>query len=78
MDPQKDYVDLSRSFFEIELCLKMANGDNVVEATRLWPTNNLAHTLFKQNNVRLNVTLISPQTDTYHYIPRNIAQLQQR
>ena len=29
--------------------------------------NNLAHTLFKQINVRLNGTLISPQTDTYHY-----------
>ena len=28
--------------------------------------NNLAHTLFKQINVRLNGTLISPQTDTYH------------
>ena len=67
VDPQEDYVDLSRSFFEIELALKLANGDNVVEATRLWPTNNLAHTLFKQVSVRLNGTLISPQTDTYHY-----------
>ena len=28
--------------------------------------NNLVHTLFKQINVRLNDTLISPQTDTYH------------
>ena len=67
VDPQEDYVDLSRSFFEIELALKLANGDNVVEATRLWPTNNLAHTLFKQISVRLNGTLISPQTDNYHY-----------
>ena len=67
VDPQEDYMDLSRSFFEIELALKLANGNNVVEATRLWPTNNLAHTLFKQISVRLNGTLISPQTDTYHY-----------
>jgi len=67
VDRQEDYVDLSRSFFEIELALKLANGDNVVETTRLWPTNNLAHTLFKQISVRLNGTLISPQTDTYHY-----------
>ena len=29
--------------------------------------NNLAHSLFKQINARLNGTLISPQTDTYHY-----------
>jgi len=67
VDPQEDYVDLSRSFFEIELALKLANGDNIVEATRLWPTKNLAHTIFKQISVRLNGTLISLQTDTYHY-----------
>ena len=30
------------------------------------PANNLVHTLFKQINVRLNGTLIGPQTDTYH------------
>ena len=67
VDPQEDYVHLSRSFFEIELAIKLANGGNVVVATRLWPTNNLAHTLFKQVSVRLNGTLFSPQTDTYHY-----------
>ena len=67
VDPQEDYVDLSRSFFEVELALRLINGDNVVEATRLWLTNDLAHTLFKQISVRLNGTLISPQIDTYHY-----------
>ena len=49
------------------MALKLANGDNVVEATRLWPINSLAHTLFTQISVRLNDTLIRPQTDTYHY-----------
>ena len=29
--------------------------------------NNIAHSIFKQISVRLNGTLISPQTDTYHY-----------
>ena len=29
--------------------------------------SNIAHSLFKQISVRLNGTLISPQTDTYHY-----------
>ena len=58
MDPQEDYLDLSRSFFEIELALKLANGDNVVKATRLWS---------KTISVRLNSTLISPQTYAYHY-----------
>ena len=49
------------------MALKLANGDNVVEATRLWPMNSLAHTLFTQISARLNGTLISPQTNTYHY-----------
>ena len=39
----------------------MAAADN------LSPINNLAHTMLKQISVRLNGTLISPQTDTYHY-----------
>ena len=45
VDPQEDYLDLSRSFFEIELALKLANGNNVVKDTRLWPTNNLADSM---------------------------------
>ena len=67
MDPQEGYVDLSRSFLEIELALKVENGDNVEEVTELWPTKNTAHTLFKQISKGLNGTFISPQTDTYHY-----------
>lgn len=32
MDPLEDYVDLSWSFFEIELTFKQANGDNIAAA----------------------------------------------
>ena len=67
VDPQEDYIDLSRSYFEIELKLKKNDNGNVTAADKLWPVNNLAHSLFKQISVRLNGTLISPQTDTYHY-----------
>ena len=67
IDPQEDYVDLSRSYFEIELSLKKAGGGNVVAAENTFLGNNIAHSLFKQISVRLNNTLISPQTDTYHY-----------
>ena len=64
-----DFVDLNRSYFFIELNLKkgtdsstdLASGDNV------YVTNNLAHNLIKQFNIRLNGTLISPQSDTYPY-----------
>ena len=67
IDPQEDYVDLSRSYFEIELSLKKAGGGNVLAAENTFLVNNIAHSLFKQISVRLNNTLISPQTDTYHY-----------
>lgn len=55
VDPQEDYVDLSRSYFEVELALKKA----AVGIRKSVPVNNPAHTLFKQ-------IIISPQTDTYH------------
>ena len=68
IDPQEDYVDLSCSYFEIELRLQKATGaGNVVAAENTFLVNNIAHSLSKQINVRLNNTLISPQTDTYHY-----------
>ena len=55
------------SYFEIELQLKKDDNGNVEAAGKLWPVNNLTHSLFKQISVCLNGTLISPQTDTYHY-----------
>ena len=67
IDAQADFIDLSRSYFQIELGLKKANGDDLVVDETLWPVNNLAHSLFKQINVRLNGTLMNDQSDTYHY-----------
>ena len=60
-----DFVDLNRSYFTIKLRLKSTKGANVTSANQLYVTPNLAHNLCKQINVRLNGTLISPQTDTY-------------
>ena len=62
-----DHVDLNRSYFTMHLRLKKNNGANLVAAEKLWVTNNLAHTIIKQIDLRLNGTLISPQSDTYHY-----------
>ena len=67
VDPQEDFVDLSESYFEVELTVKKDNNTNLLTADLIGLANNLAHTLFKQINIRLNGTLISPQTDTYHY-----------
>ena len=51
IDPQEDYVDLSRSYFEIELTQRKAAGGALVAAENLHPVNNLAHTMFKQISV---------------------------
>ena len=61
------FTDLGRSYFTMELALKKSDGGNLVGAEKLWPANNLAHTLIKQIDLHLNGTLISPQSDTYHY-----------
>ena len=66
VEPSRDWINLDKSYFEIELRLKLTDANNVVQATRTVLANNLAHTLFKQISVRLNGTLLSPQTDTYH------------
>ena len=62
-----DYVDLSRSYFTVELTLKKRNGNNMDAGDKLWVTNNLAHTIIKQITMRQNGPLISPQMDTYPY-----------
>lgn len=67
IDPQDDYIDFSRSYFQLEWTLTKASVANTVAANHTYLVNNTAHTLFKQISVRLNGTLISPQTDTYHY-----------
>ena len=66
VDPQEDFIDLKESYFEVEFTAKKDNNTNLLAADVMGLVNNLAHSLFKQINVRLNGTLISPQTDTYH------------
>ena len=62
-----DYVDLACSYFTMELRLKKSTNDNLVADEKLWPVNNLAHSIIKQFDLQLNGTLISAQSDTYHY-----------
>ena len=62
-----DYVELGRSYFTMELRLKKSTSANLVVNENLWPVNNLAHSIIKQIDLQLNGTLISPQSDTYHY-----------
>ena len=62
-----DFVDLGRSYFTMELSLKKDDNGNLDAAEKLWPVNNLAHSIIKQIDLQLNGTLISPQSDTYHY-----------
>ena len=72
-----EFVDLGRSYFEIELKLNSSAANGIVadDGTKsdgtdtkfVYVTNNLAHGLFKQINLRLGGVLMSEQTDTYMY-----------
>ena len=70
IDLQDDFLDFSESEFEVEIVLKKDTAGtitNLLATDLMGIVNNFAHSLFKQINVRLNSTLISPQTDTYHF-----------
>ena len=62
------YVDLNRSYFSTELqLLNNSDGGGLVASDNVYALSNIAHNLFKQFKMRLNGTLVSPQTDTYPY-----------
>ena len=73
----EDYVDLNRSYFVIDLRLSTSGQNGIVADANsasdakntkfTYAVNNLAHTIFKQINVRFNGTLMTEQTDTYAY-----------
>ena len=73
----EDYVDLNRSYFVVDLRLSTAGQNGIVADANsasdanntkfTYAVNNLAHTIFKQINVRFNGTLMTEQTDTYAY-----------
>ena len=67
IDAQSDYVDLNRSYFEVEINLKKTDGNQLVVANDTFPANNFGHTLFKQIMVKFNNVLMTASADTYHY-----------
>ena len=71
IEKQSDFIDLERSFVELNLGFKTtgnahltSHNDTVNRMTN--PANNLAHILFKQVNFRANGTLLTEQVDMYH------------
>jgi len=51
IDPQEDYIDLSRSYFELDWKVQKTGPANVVAAENTFLVNNIAHSLFKQISV---------------------------
>ena len=52
-DPQEDFINLAKSYLEVELRLKFNNNGNIANDTLVNICNNLIHSLFKQINVRV-------------------------
>ena len=67
VDPMNDFLDMDSSFVELDLTVKKSDNGNLAAADVLVLANNLAHSLFRQISVRLNGTLMAPQTDNYHH-----------
>ena len=68
---QTEFIDLTRSFVELDLAFQTTANGNLTsradtDCNLLSPVNNIAHSLFKQINVKLNGTLITEQVDMYH------------
>ena len=72
VERQSECIDLSRSFIEIDAGFKTdadANWTSRADDTKemLCPINNLAHSLFKQINVKCNGTLLMENVGMYHH-----------
>ena len=80
IEPREDYIDLSRSYFEIKWKLQKAAEGDVVNTDKGFLVNNIAHSIFKQVSVRLKGTLISPQTENLplQSVHRDPVELQPR
>ncbi|XP_015772264.1 PREDICTED: uncharacterized protein F54H12.2-like [Acropora digitifera] len=61
------FLDLSRSYFEMEVQLKTSGNANTAYNTVLYPVTNMAHSMIKQLSVHVNGVLLEPQTDHSHY-----------
>ena len=67
INPQEYFIHMSKSYFEAQLQMKVNNSGNIVDASQVAVLKKLIHSLFKHINVRLNGTLICPQTDSYNH-----------
>ena len=63
--PMVEYVDLSRSYFTMDLTLMKDANTKADKNIECGPLPNLFHTIIRQPSVYLNNTLITEQTDTY-------------
>ena len=61
------FIELNRSYFEMEVQFKTSGNANTGVATVMYPVTNLAHSMIKQLSVHVNGVLLEPQTDHYHY-----------
>ena len=61
------FLDLNRSYFEMEVQLKTSGNANTGHATVMYPVTNMAHSMIKKLSVHVNGVLLEPQTDHYHY-----------
>ena len=60
-----NFIDLSRSYFRVTVKFQTAAGGELQTASHVFLARSGVHSMFKQINVWLNKTLLSPQSDMY-------------
>ena len=62
-----DYMDLSRTLLHLEVNIVAANGSNLISTNCVTFVNNAMQSLFSQQDISLNNTLISSCSMTHPY-----------
>ena len=63
----EDYIHFANSVLYVKAKITANNGGNLAADAEVGPLNLFLHSLFSQEDISLNGTLITPSTNTYPY-----------
>lgn len=67
MGKENQYIDLHRSLLKVQFKLLVEDGTDPAIAAKACVINNMAHSLWKQDDIYLNQVLVSPSSNHYMY-----------
>ena len=61
------YTDLSQTYLYVKFRILNENGDDLADESKVYPVNNLFHSMFCGIDLYLNNKLVTTNSDTYPY-----------